>query len=77
MVLECGSFIRATFGSMGLLVESWLFCIQHLPCLVHAGMLCGGLNEDTHLSMSKDAKMSSMLKTLNEPHKRGCSLFQL
>ena len=73
MVLECGSFIRTTFGSTGLMVASWLFCIQHFPCLVHAGMLCGGLNEDTHFGMSKDAKMSSMLKTLSEPHKRGCS----
>jgi hypothetical protein len=56
MVSECGSFNRATFGSTGLMVESWLFCIQHFPCLVHAGMLCGGLNEDTHLGMSKMLK---------------------
>ena len=34
----------------GVLVGSWLFCIQHSPCLVnftvHAQSQCGGLDEE-------------------------------
>ena len=34
MGINCYSVLQLSYNSMGLLVGSWLFCIQHLLCLV-------------------------------------------
>jgi hypothetical protein len=34
--------IGVIFNTMGLLVGSWLHCIQHLPCLVSFWSMLGG-----------------------------------
>ena len=52
-------------NSTELLVGSSLFCIQHLPCLVHAqsmnNILYRFIAAQTHFGMPRGAKMSLAL----------------
>ena len=48
-------WLELSTNSTCILVRSWLFCIQHFPCLVsfrsHPWRQCGGLNEKHYISV--------------------------
>jgi hypothetical protein len=63
--------LELSFNSTWLLVGSWLFCLQILPCLVNFWCMRGGsvevwikdilywfMEDQTHFGMSRGAKMS-------------------
>ena len=69
--------IELSFNSMGLLVESWLFCVQYLSCSMCFWCMLGGsfliwmtsnlfwfIEGQTHLGVQRGARMSL---ALNEP----------
>ena len=69
--------MESSFNSKEPLVGSWLFCIEHLPCLVSFRCIglrwCGGLSTEvsisvyegqTYLGMPRGAKENL---ALNEP----------